>query len=357
MPSRMPAPCSDEQVKFLLQLQTLLAQGGFVATYKFALLLALADISVEKGDDSGASMRVSIEAIAEKFVDYYWRQAMPYQGLGAKKAAVLRQNTDRQAAIIRAIEEIRSRCEGSLPRARNDRRTWQSLLAKVKRTIKEQPLLKLQTIGGRQLEFLYANTVVADAIELKPGVAFCLRRYHELIQDLVRGAWVRFVRGLRENQPLLGQTVDLDEFLFGSERADLSVARPVLLDFQEGRCFYCEGVLQSRGEVDHFVPWSLYPVDLGHNFVLAHASCNAAKKDRLAAYEHLHRWCDRNVEQGKELGAAFDEVGFLHDLQASWRVTSWAYGQAAAAGVHVWARGGGSVSLDPRWRGLQGMRL
>ncbi|MDC0743232.1 HNH endonuclease domain-containing protein [Polyangium mundeleinium] len=237
-------------------------------------------------------------------------------------------------------------------------RVWQSLLAKVKRTIKEQPLRKLQTIGGRQLEFLYANEMVGDdKIELKAGVAFCFRRYHELIQDLVRGAWVRFVRGLRENQPLLGQTVDLDEFMFGSERADLSAARPVLFDFQEGRCFYCEGALQSRVEVDHFVPWSFYPVDLGHNFVLAHASCNAAKKDRLAAYKHLHRWCDRNVEQGTELGAAFDEVGVLHDLQASWRVTSWAYGQAAAAGVHVWTMGAKSVPLDRRWLGLQGMRL
>ena len=353
----MPVPSSDEQVKFLLQLQTLLAQGGFVATYKFALLLALADISVEQGDDSGAAMRVSVESIAEKFVGYYWRQATPYQALREEKSVVLKQNTDRQAAVIRSIEETRSKCEGSLSRAKNDRRVWQSLLAKVKRTIKEQPLLKLQTIGGRHLEFLYANTVVGDAIELKPGVAFCLRRYHEMIQDLVRGAWVRFVRGLRENQPLLGQTVDLDEYMFGTKRESLARARPILSDFQKGRCFYCEGTLQSRGEVDHFVPWSLYPVDLGHNFVLAHASCNAAKKDRLAAYEHLHRWCGRNVELGKELGQAFDVVGVLHDLPASWRVTSWAYGQAAAAGVHVWQTGRRSVPLEPRWNQLQALAL
>ncbi len=270
----MPAPSSDEQVKFLLQLQTLLAQGGFVATYKFALLLALADISVERGDDSGAALPVKVETIAEKFVGYYWRQAMPYATPNAE-GRVLKQNTDRQAAVIRAIEEVRAKYEGSLVQAKGDRDAWQSLIRRVKRTVKEQPLWKLQTIGGHHREFLYANEVVDDAIKLKPGVVFCLRRYHKLIQDLVRGAWVRFVRGLKENQPLLGQAIDLDEFLFGTERASLARARPILSNFQEGRCFYCDGALQSRGEVDHFVPWSLYPVDLGHNFVLAHSTCNA----------------------------------------------------------------------------------
>jgi hypothetical protein len=36
--------------------------------------------------------------------------------------------------------------------------------------------------------------------------------------------------------------------------------------------------------VDHFIPWSRYPADLGHNFVLAHDRCINAKSDYLAAY-------------------------------------------------------------------------
>jgi hypothetical protein len=47
-------PTPAERVQFLVNLQELLAEGGFVATYKFALLLALTDLSVELGDDSGA---------------------------------------------------------------------------------------------------------------------------------------------------------------------------------------------------------------------------------------------------------------------------------------------------------------
>jgi hypothetical protein len=59
-------PTADEQIQFLVNLQRLLAEGLFVATYKFALLLSLADLAVEKGDDSGAAMKLATEDIAEK---------------------------------------------------------------------------------------------------------------------------------------------------------------------------------------------------------------------------------------------------------------------------------------------------
>ena len=47
-------PTPDDQVKFLRNIQRLLAEGLFTASYKFALLHALADLAVEKGDDTGA---------------------------------------------------------------------------------------------------------------------------------------------------------------------------------------------------------------------------------------------------------------------------------------------------------------
>src|SRR4051812_24315384 len=117
---------------------------------------------------------------------------------------------------------------------------------------------------------------------------------------MVRGAWVRYVRRVKANQPLLGQAKDLDEFLFGSGRSDLSAFRPVLHQVQSGECFYCERSLVGPGEVDHFIPWARYPVDLGHNFVLAHDGCNNAKTDLLAV-DHLEHWCLRNEEHGEHL--------------------------------------------------------
>src|SRR5215469_13826638 len=99
-------PTSDEQIQFMVNIQRLLDEGLFTASYKFALLLALADLSIEHGDDSGAALELGTSAIGEKFVQYYWRQAVPYAKGG--EAKILRQNTDRQATIVNLVRESRA---------------------------------------------------------------------------------------------------------------------------------------------------------------------------------------------------------------------------------------------------------
>ena len=96
-------------------------------------------------------------------------------------------------------------------------------------------------------------------------------------------------------------TSELRHFLFGTSRSDLSRYREILADVQEGRCFYCNRRLNDSAAVDHFIPWRRYPLDLGHNFVLAHGSCNSSKSDRLAALPHLRRWHERNASGLYEL--------------------------------------------------------
>ena len=129
-------------------------------------------------------------------------------------------------------------------------------------------------------------------IQLYSGVAFCLRRFRPLISELVHGAWAQWVR--RQNLKLIGETTDLHSFLFGTERSNLAPVREVLQEIQN-RCFYCDRSMRTQQSVvDHFVPWALYPVDLGHNFVLAHVECNSQKRDLLAAEDYLAAWTERN---------------------------------------------------------------
>ena len=66
----MSPPTAEEQLKFLMNVQRLLAEGQFTATYKYALLLALADIAVEVGDYTGGSLNVPTKLIAEKYIQY-----------------------------------------------------------------------------------------------------------------------------------------------------------------------------------------------------------------------------------------------------------------------------------------------
>lgn len=51
----------EQGIRFLRQFQELLAEGGFVATYKFALMQALADLSVEHEAARGASLCLYVE--------------------------------------------------------------------------------------------------------------------------------------------------------------------------------------------------------------------------------------------------------------------------------------------------------
>ena len=54
----MDEPTPQAQLDFLQNIQRLLEEGTFTATYKFALLLALADLCVERGTDTGAAFPV-----------------------------------------------------------------------------------------------------------------------------------------------------------------------------------------------------------------------------------------------------------------------------------------------------------
>ena len=211
---------------------------------------------------------------------------------------------------------------------------WDNLRREVEQTVKKMPLWKLQTVRSERLDFLYENRDAGQVVRLEPGVAYCFRAFYQMITDMIEGAWSQFVQ--RRNRDFLGPVADLRSFLFGSRRESLDDYRPLLKDLQEGRCFYCERDIKSPPDVDHFIPWRLYSLDLGHNFVLAHRTCNSSKSDLLAAEEHLERWTERNLTRREELQEGFDQLKILHDWPASRQIARWAYGQAHQANRQVW---------------------
>ncbi len=343
----MTVPSAKLQIDFLRNLQQLLDEGDFVATYKFALLMALADLSVERGDDSGDELSLPITAIAEKFIQYYWRQALPYPGAG--KHEVLYQNTGRQAAVISALAAIHPRYRHSLARTRQDTVEWSRLVRHVAWTVESMPLWRLQTVGRKSNCFLYRHELVDGAIRLKPGVVYSFRQFHPMLIHMLQGAWAEDVRTLNKNQAILGQRKDLAEFLFGSQRELLTAYQPILRELQDGNCLYCGDKLRRSGAVDHFIPWVRYPVDLGHNFVLAHAACNQSKSDHLAGQEHLKAWVERNREQGNWLAEAFERTGLAHDVSTSYQIAQWSYRQAAASGSAAWLESVRFESVATEW--------
>lgn len=330
-----PIPTPEQQVQFLRNLQRLLAEGLFVASYKFALIHAIADLAVLKGDDSGAPLHLDTKDIAAKFVELYWQQCRPFQMGSGARGLILQQNTGKQAAIVSQIMDAQKACGSSLFRLKQsalDR--WSALVSQVDQVVRTMPLWKLQTVGEDRLDFLYENLGYGKRITLKPGIAYCFRAFYELIRDLIEGAWVRFVQML--NASKLGNITDLGSFLFGQERTSLDAYRPILMDIQKGICLYCQKSLPKQTHVDHFIPWSRYPADLGQNFVLAHNQCNSAKSDHLAAENHLAAWVERNRLHECEFQSRLKEAALPGDSAATDQIAKWVYQQTEKANGQVW---------------------
>jgi hypothetical protein len=101
--------------------------------------------------------------------------------------------------------------------------------------------------------------------------------------------------------------------------------------------------------VDHFIPWSRYAADLGHNLVLAHGQCNNAKSDYLAAEQHLATWVERNRLHQDELRSRLLEAALPCDSTATIQVAKWVYQQTDKANGQVWVMEKVLQHLSPVW--------
>lgn len=348
---RMPSP--EQQARFFTNLQLLLTEGEFVSTYKFALLIALTRWAMENPDHD-ETIPLDVAALAPHFLELYWPHTRPF-GVAALPATdwdgVLVQDRGGQTPkVLKLIKEAQQTGHDSikdLPIISRER-----LLGAVKNSIQAIPLWKLQMVDGEAFPFLYHRGSSDQWICFLPGIVACLANFALLVEHVVRAAWLRFV--LRCNPLLLGAACQVEEFLFPSGRGSLAAWRPVLEEVQGNRCFYCANAISSTAAIDHFLPWSRYPRDLGHNFVLVHADCNQQKRDHLASCEHLANWCRRNDEHRELLAQRFDASGLPHDWPTLRRVAGSLYHIAANTKAVVWHAGNQLVPLTSEWRHILG---
>ena len=345
-----PSPSAEDQLRFLSNIQRVFAEGDFTATYKFALLIALADLAVELGADDGRELVLSTRQIGEQFIQIYWRQALPYgKGLPDSSPGVLVQNNGVQAAVISAIVAFRATQGIGTYQTARSLPEFQALLAKVAQTVSAQPLNYLQNFGGTTNDFLYERAG-SGKVRLKPGVAYCLRRFYPLVQQLARSHWVGHIKGNPRNHIILGEADDLENFLFATSRQSLLMMAEGLRKVDGPNCFYCAGTL-TAGDVDHFVPFSQYPRDLAHNFVLAHPSCNRSKSATLAARPHLERWLERLELRHADIAEIGQVAGLVVDLQVSRQIAAWGYASAKASGGSAWLAAASYEPVDESYIG------
>jgi len=346
------APSPESQLEFLAKLQRLFAEGDFSATYKFALLVSLADLAVELGADDMAEVTLTHRQIAERFVGLYWHHTTLYgKGRPGTQPGVLVQNLGTQAAVLTAIARFRAAAPAASFQQARGAPGFIDLIGQVSQVVSAQPVKYLQNFGGATYDFLYER--VPGAIRLRPGVAYCLRRFYPLVQQLSRTHWADHIKANRQNHAILGDSGDLEDFLFSSSRQSLAIVCTHLRKLDDGRCFYCGGRVE-QAEVDHFIPFSSYPRDMAHNFVLAHTGCNRSKSDTLAAKPHLARWLERLQNRSSDLHEIGELAGIASDRETAHRVAAWGYANASAVAGRAWISASQYEAVDQHYLALLG---
>ena len=300
------------EVTFLDKLQRLLAEGLFTATYKFAVLIGLVELSVEAlpGTDTFTTRQ-----LAEKVANLYWPQVLPFDDIKLRQSG-------QQARIVAAVDDFRTEVTRggnaggllSSARARSPGR-WNRMVLEVEKSLIFMPLPRLQELPSGTDEFLYrigwtleearesSHGLQKNVSAYQRGLPGCfdnrivmqdkvvptLARFQGLVRELVEARWVRKVRDLNGDRL---EDRDLQRHLFGFDREQLSLVAEPLLELNEGRCFYCGG-RAVKAHVDHFIPWARYPDNRLVNLVPAHDSCNGAKSAYLASAEHVDHWLQR----------------------------------------------------------------
>jgi hypothetical protein len=122
-----------DQLDLLNKLQRILGEGVFVATYKYALILTLAELSVEKTPARDGSLSIPLNELSERFIILYWRQTAPFAA-----GTVLHQSTGKQASAINLIAHFKERAPTLATAQRHQ--SWPLLVREVGKLLVDMPL-------------------------------------------------------------------------------------------------------------------------------------------------------------------------------------------------------------------------
>lgn len=143
---RRPSP--QEQLEFLQRIQRLFEDASFSATYKYALLIALAELAVERGSDDGSPLTLGLDVIGEKFAELYWPQTLPYShGISDATPGILAQNQGSQAGVVNILLILRHSGANTITQAKL-LPAWPQVTRQIASVVRQMPVRYLQNIGG-----------------------------------------------------------------------------------------------------------------------------------------------------------------------------------------------------------------
>ena len=309
-----------EAIRLLDGIQRLLRDSSFTTDYKLAVLHAICDLAQEL--EPGAD-ELSLNGISERVIELYWHQSPEFTTPGSSTPLRLRHSSDaKDPIIVKHVQECSRTFHGHL-RAARIAGQFPELAAEVLDTLERYPLELLQREGGA---ILYQWPAAGDTLRLLPGVAAVLRRFYDLLIDMIQVRWTLFIE--RRTDGLEGNG-RLRDHLFGTSREELRCVVEPMLRLQDHRCFYLPTVTltASSAVVDHFLPWSRTRDNSVGNLVLTTKPFNTKKSDDLRP-EFRDRWDKRNLDSAEALQKIARDNGLLWHPQALSNRARSLFGQA-----------------------------
>jgi hypothetical protein len=345
---------------FAERLLEVVDSGRRTATYKLALLLAILDLCTLRSDADGrAPAELTTRDLAEQVADLYWPQVAPFRREGSPEAVDLRQITNKRSLIIDSLRTFRGEVESSGATSLWIARqlapgAYGHVIDRIERTLAEQPLPRLQTVGTSETEIPFIYELEAGwginqqfpvarlrshgprgpVIRLLDGAGDELVRLSPLVRPLVELHWTRMVARLNGVATV---EEDLRHHLFGSSRiVPPKMLRDGLRDLQDNRCFYCDARLVGPTEVDHFIARARSANDAVENLVLSDRACNGDKSDLLAAPSFVADWAIRNHDEAGALALIAELASSKSDNAGTMAVARSIYAHLPPHRVPMW---------------------
>jgi hypothetical protein len=316
---------------FITALYQIVAAGQKANSYKFALWRALAHLAPTKSV-------ISKLELARLFVEYYWPLELQYhirQGI----------DPDKDPIVMKRIRELLT--SGTIAQGealRNFQKKsgsgYEKLITKIAAEAFDDVIPRFHIVRGATIEpglFTFSGKIGAtgNTIELTTGGRQFLIDYRKLIDYVAISGWVRFTEDFTS-------APKLHDKISGAipQRRSVSHWRDVLMEIQNGRCFYVESHEMPSPEIDHVLPWSFVLEDKTWNLVIACRKCNNDKRDRLTDLGAIERLCARNDQIMN--GHLQADTGFSRHF-SEWRLRDLSlhirglYDQAASDGFPVWS--------------------
>lgn len=343
------------------QVEMILRHGKKSTTYKYALLKALIDFTIEHPSEAAVNGFHHIPAVyvAKKFLRYYWplwkhgipqsnRSTMALTSYFEEFSEDVREleegyAPDSPESVLNILERIETAPDLPTPYAR--------LLQKIRRKLVDQPLRKVRKVRGELAQLFtvyhedfslidYASEEALDEgrnyirpsgsvenyLQLEDEEPLYILISHRVFEELVElRFWVDSI--ITKHWSIECQNyLDDGAFPYGTFFSSLSRdfgERDSLIPyrkFYEERGFdnFYTGENLNRGlHVDHFLPWSRLPVNRFWNLVPTTGTINSKKSDRLIRLtdeireDRLRDHVRRCLEEPSEL--------IEHDLRATYQ--------------------------------------